>query len=312
MARRAACGLIVLIAGAASAARAQDAGHIAVALTYESDAPAGACLTEGQLRRGVVDQLGYDPFSAAADAHHVVARVRVTATSVDGLLEWTAANGTREGERRLAAPNGDCGGLGRAMIFALVVQIQLIGQLASQAVLPPPPPLPSLARPPRLLSYALGVGPVLFIRATPATAAGARVFASARRGAASLELGAQGSLAASLRRADGTGFDARVLAATLAVCGQWRRLALCPLGSAGSLLVTGVGVDQPRSPSAFTAGAGGRATLEQPVSTRFVIEAHADVLRLLTPRTISLNGLPVWAAPAVNFTTGVDLAIRFP
>ena len=284
-----------------------------MALTYESEAPVGACLTEVELRRGVVDQLGYDPFSAAADAHHVAARIRATdPLPWTASCAWTDANGIAgRVERRLAATNGDCAALGHAMIFALVVQIELIGQLARK-VEPTPPPAPAVAaRPPSLL-YALGLGPVFSIGLTPEPTLGARVFAAGRYGAASLELGAQASLEARLRRADGTGFDARALAATLALCGHWRRLALCPLGSAGALLVTGVGVDQPRSPSAFTAGVGGRAVLEQPVSTRFVIEAHADVLRLLTPRTISLNGLPVWAAPAVNFTTGVDLAVRFP
>lgn len=260
----------------------------------------------------MVNQLGYDPFAAVGDAHHVVARVRATSTSVDGSLEWTDASGAPEGERRLAASSGDCAGLGRAMVFALVVQIQLIGQLASRAAPPPaPPPAPPVVVPPPRVSCELGAGPVVFVRAAPATSGGARVFAAARRGAASLELGAQASLAASLRRADGTGFDARALAATLALCGHWRRLAACPLGSMGTLLVSGFGVDQPRSPSAFTAGVGGRAALDQPLSTRVVIGAHADALRTLTPRTISLNGLPVWATPGVNFTLGVDLAVRF-
>jgi hypothetical protein len=101
-----------------------------------------------------------------------------------------------------------------------------------------------------------------------------------------------------------------VLAATLALCGHWRRLAVCPLGTAGALLVTGVGVDAPRSPSAFTAGAGARAVLEQRLS-RFVIAAHADGLALLTPRTILLNGLPAWSTPAVTVTAGFDLVMQF-
>jgi hypothetical protein len=301
-----------LVAGWAGAARARDAGRVAVALTYEIDGQADGCPSEPDVRQGVVDQLGYDPFGAVADVHHVFARVHVTSASVDGSLEWIDAKGVREGERRLSALSGDCAGLGRAMVFALVVQIQLIGQLASQVEPPPsPPPTPAVAVRPSPVTYALGVGPVLLIRAAPATTGGGRVFASARHGAASVELAAQASLAASLRRADGTGFDARVLAATVAVCGHWRPLAVCPLGTVGSLLVTGFGVDQPRSPSAFAAGVGGRAALERRLPTRIVIGAHADVLRMLTPRTISLNDLPVWATPSVNFTLGVDLALPF-
>jgi hypothetical protein len=249
-----------------------------------------------------------------------VARIRATSTSVDGFLDWTDANGIREGERRLAASSGDCAALGHAMIFALAVQIELIGQLVSKVESPapppspPPPPLPPppppVAAPPPPFGFVLGLGPVLLIGATPEATLGARVFAAGRVGAASLELGAQASLAVTLRRADGTGFDAQTLGATLALCGHWRQLALCPLGSAGALLVTGFGVDEPRSPSAFVAGAGVRAALEQRLSTRFVMKAHADVLTVLTPRTISLNELPVWTTPAVTVTVGVDLAMH--
>jgi hypothetical protein len=311
--RHAAFGLALLAAGGATAVRAQarDAGRIAVALTYESDGPRDTCPPEIDLRQGVVNQLGYNPFSAVAAAHHIVARIHATSGSVEGYLVWTDASGTLEGERRLAASNGDCSALGRAMIFALVVQIELIGQLASKVEIPSPPPPASTAtarpQPPR---YALGLGPVFLIGATPEATPGARVFAAGRHGAASLEVGAQASFVGSLRRADGTGFDARVVAGTLALCGHWRRLALCSLGTAGALLVTGFGVDEPHSPSAFTAGAGLRAALQQPLSSRFVLNAHADALATLTPRTISLNELPVWTTPAVTFSVGVDLAMQ--
>ena len=284
-----------------------------MALTYEVDGPRDACPSELDLRQRVVSQLGYDPFSTGAAAHQVVARIHATSSSVDGDLEWTDANGTREGTRRLAASNGDCAALGRAMIFALVVQIELIGRLASKVEVPPaPPPSPAAAARPPPFRYTVGLGPVLLIGATPEATPGARVFAAGRSGATSLELGAQASFAASLRRADGTGVDARALAASLALCGHWRRLALCPLGTAGALLVTGVGIDEPRSPSAFMAGGGLRAALEQPLSTRFVMVVHADALATLTPRTISLNQLPVWTTSAVTFTVGVDLGLQLP
>jgi hypothetical protein len=137
--------------------------------------------------------------------------------------------------------------------------------------------------------------------------AGVRVFAAGRSGAASLELGAQASLSTALRRADGTGFDARALDATLALCGHWRWVAVCPLGTVGTLLVAGFGVDEPRSPSAFIARAGLRAALEPRIWMRWVVGLHADALATLTPRTISLNQMPVWTTPAVTVTVGVDL-----
>jgi hypothetical protein len=195
------------------------------------------------------------------------------------------------------------------MVFALVVQIELISELAAKVETPPAPPA-APAPPSRPLHYAFGLGPVLSSGAAPEATPGARVFGVGRYGAVSLELGAQAGLAARFRRADGTGFDARVLGATLAFCGHWRRLGLCPIGVAGALLVTGFGVDQPRSPSAFIAGAGLRAELEQPLSARFALNAHVDALAMLTPRTISLNGLPVWTTSAVMFTVGIDLALR--
>src|SRR5579863_786102 len=126
------CGLALLAYGLANVAQARDTGRVAVALIYQVDGVRDACPSELDLRQGVVDQLGYDPFTTATAAHHVVARIRATSTSVDGFLDWTDANGIREGERRLAASSGDCAALGHAMIFALAVQIELIGQLVSK------------------------------------------------------------------------------------------------------------------------------------------------------------------------------------
>jgi hypothetical protein len=304
-----ALSLLAGVVVGAGEARATEPARPAVSLTYELEGSGAGCPTEDELRHGVVVALGYDPFRADA-THHVTARIEASDRSLAGRLDWTDARGAREGERRLASTTGDCAELGRGMIFALTVQIQL---LAIGGEAPPSPPATvsgSAPSPPRFL-YMLGAGPLLSVGETPAATAGARLFVGARHRAVSLELGAEATLASRLRQADGTGFDARAISATLAVCGHWRRLALCPLAAAGALRVAGFGVDQARAPSSFTARAGLRALLEDPLSTRFAVRLHADGLGTLTPRTVFVNELPVWAMPPVTFTAGLDLALVF-
>ena len=315
--RRLAWALGLALASWSSAAGAREAtpepARLTVSLTYDVDARLEGCPTEDELRRGVTEQLGYDPFRAEA-RHHVVARVAASERSLDGRLEWTDDAGTREGERRLSSTNLDCVEFVRGLSFALAVQIQLSSQLLSPPAVveaPPPRATPAPASVLARLVYALDLGPTLSFGGAPEASAGGRLVATGRIRAVSLELGAEADLPARRRQADGSGFDARTLAATLALCGHWRRLALGPLATLGQLRVVGFGVDDARAPTSFTAAVGLRAAFEQPLSTRFAVGVRADGSRTLTTRTVSLNELPVWTTPAVTFTLGIDLALLF-
>ena len=295
--------------------RARAATPLAVSLRYEVDPSLNDCPAEEEFRRRVVDQLGDDPFLAGA-GHHVVASVRQSEPGLSGAIVWTDASGANEGERTLSSANRDCVEFVRGMTFALAVQIQFLNQLLGTTRAPAPSAreiAPASSAPPvQRATFAAGLGPIVALGETPGPSAGGELFVAARARAFSLALAARAILPVTWRQADGTGFRASALAATLALCGHWRRLALCPAVMLGRLRVTGLGVDDARSPASTMAGVGLRAALEHALSTRFAAVLHADGAATLTTRTVYLNELPVWKTPTLSVTAGVDLAVSFP
>jgi hypothetical protein len=321
--RRGAWTVCLSLTVLAAAGTARSATPLSVSLRYDVDPSLGDCPGEDEFRRHVVEQLGTDPFRDGA-AHRIDARVHPSERGLEGALVWTDATGASEGDRRLSSANRDCAEFVRGMTFALAVQIQFLNQLLGTSLDPQPavvsparvvaPPTvtttPATARRPRT-SFSAGLGPVTSLGETAAASAGAELSASVRLRAFSLDLGAGATLPVTFRQADGTGFRASTLSGTLAVCGHLRRFALCPLMALGRLRISGLGVDDAHAPASTTARVGLRGAFAQALSARLAAVLHADGAYSLTPRTVTLNQLPVWRTTALALAIGIDFAVLF-
>ncbi|MBN2573037.1 MAG: hypothetical protein JXP73_00595 [Deltaproteobacteria bacterium] len=157
----------------------------------------------------------------------------------------------------------------------------------------------------------IGLGPSLAWRLSPAITADARLFVGIRRNALSLEVAAEASYPSTQRSRDGSGFRQTLIGGTLALCGHRQWLAACALGRASQIRVTGLGVDEPRSPTGLAAQAGLRVAAALDLGGPWFLAAHLDGLGLLTSCTVMLNGAAVWEMPRLGALLGIDLAARF-
>jgi hypothetical protein len=161
-------------------------------------------------------------------------------------------------------------------------------------------------------TVAVGGGPALDLGLDPVATGSVRIFVSVRRGAVSAEVGAEASWPSQIQQADGSGFREYGVGGDLGLCGHVDPVALCALGTLGSLRVQGVGVDHPAAPDALVSRAGVGVRVSQPLGERWSAVLRADGLVLLTPWQVALNGESVWTMPTIGSVLGVDLVGRWP
>ena len=335
-------GVGVLAGMATRIAAAED---LLVVLDYDMGPRLVGCPSVLDFQRIVRQQVGYDPFRENV-GRRVIVRADATEHGLEGRVDWQSANGNWEGERKFSSHRRDCGELAQAMSFAIAVQIQLLATtlprvatvaatsrapLVPDSVLgqaPRPARAPETANgvtvvkqlvqtrapsqlPARRRSFAVGLGPSAGFGLAPGPGLEARVFGMLQLGHASVELGGAAAWPSTLRLTDGSGFSQYRLALTVAGCGHLDRWSACVLGDIGQTRVRGMGIDVPRSPSGTTALAGLRLAMTQRLGERTYVLAHADMLGLLTPWTITLNQTDVWTMPRFKAVVGIDLAFRF-
>jgi hypothetical protein len=157
----------------------------------------------------------------------------------------------------------------------------------------------------------IGLGPSLAWGISPSITAAARLFVGARRNDLSVELGAEASYPSTERQSDGTGFRQTLVGANTAVCGHHGLLSACVLGKASQIRVSGLGVDNPQSPTGFVLQAGVRAAATLQLGGPWSATAHLDALGLLTPRSVDLSHARVWEMPRIGAVAGLAVAARF-
>jgi hypothetical protein len=172
-------------------------------------------------------------------------------------------------------------------------------------------PPPAAPKSPGLWSMWVGIGPALAWRISPVVTGDARLFFGIRRNALSLEIGAEATYPATKRRWDDSGFRQSLIGGALALCGHLQSLSACALGRASQVRVTGLGVDESRSPTGFAAQAGLRLAATWEIGGPWFAAVHLDGLGLLTSCTILLNQVPVWEMPRLGILAGLDVAARF-
>lgn len=291
-----------------------------VTLDYRRESAPPDCPTLAELRAAIIRQLGNDPFTENAqqrdyDVHVEIAR---SGNATEAHIEWFDADRRLEGERRLSSEHEQCAELANAVVFAVAVQLQL--QAASTPArarqpdppLPPPnprPPAPIADRPSRSVLAALG----FFSQrgSQPGQSVGLRSFAALRSAAWSLALGAHATLPTSDRSASGAGFSARELGLQIAPCFTRAPFDVCALGSLGLLAVRGEGVDDVRKPAGPLLGVGLRVQIVWPELDRFATVTHVDLLAILTPQDVLLNGEKMWSTAPIAIGAGLDLAAIF-
>jgi hypothetical protein len=157
----------------------------------------------------------------------------------------------------------------------------------------------------------VGLGPSLAFGAAPSVTGHGRLFAGARRGVFSLELGAEGTIEVTEREPDGSGFTQRLILGSATACGHVRVLVGCAIGKAGQLRVSGLDVDEPLSPTALVVQAGLRLGAQWELSEVWFFTPHVDALALLTPRAVALSEATVWDMPPLSVLAGIDVGARF-
>jgi len=157
----------------------------------------------------------------------------------------------------------------------------------------------------------LGIGPSLAMGIAPSATGSARLFFGARRSDLSIEVGAEASYPSTERQWDGSGFRQSLLGASAALCGHRQSLSACVLGKASQVRVSGLGVDQPRSPTGYVVHAGLRIAATLALGGSWSATAHLDALGLLTPCTVDLNKVGVWEMPRLGALAGIDVSVRF-
>lgn len=289
-----------------------------VSLDYRRETAPDDCPSSVELRAAIVRQLGRDPFTDSASERDYDVRVEIarTGAGAEAHIEWLDATGRLEGERRLSSESDQCLELASGVAFAIAVQLQL--RAANIPARPPEPPPP--ARKPRPRPRALprpsravlaGVGVFAQRGTQPGSSVGLSSFGAVRARHWSLGLGAHATLPTVERTETGAGFSARELGLSLAPCFRSGSLDACALGSLGLLAVRGEGVDEVRTPTAPLVGVGLRLQLVLPELDRVAALTHVDVLALLTPRDVLLNGEKVWSTAPIAVGLGLDLAAIF-
>jgi hypothetical protein len=325
---------LVLLAVTLATAAAHAEPRLFVELSYETDSALDACPSEAGFVAMISDELRYDPFRSPAQ-YRVVARARATGQGMRGLVEWYDAGGERRGERELHYEGKDCGSLARALSFAIAVQIQLLAREQEAAAKPtevqpapaktgvtaPSPPPPRLdqdapgergespAGGAARWQFMLGLGPAAGVGLAPRAVMLGRAFATVRREALGLELGASASLPSRHTTEPGKGFEQRLALGSLAGCVYIDVVSGCTVTKVGKLDVTGFGVDLPRSPAGVVAQLGPRVALSGLVSGRWLGVLYVEALATLVAWEITLNQREVWKTPPLSLSVGGDLAI---
>jgi hypothetical protein len=307
----------------------------AVALEY---AAAPGCPDVTDFKAIVNGRLGYDAFREDAP-DRVLVDIASRGTAFEGRIERRNAEGRWAGDRTFPSRSSDCGELGRAMAFALALQIQFsarasavpkeTGETSEAAASPIPAPKEDVAAnvqekvptttkeakspsPGPRPTYELGAGALVgFGMASEAVTFG-RAFGSVAWQHSSLELAAEVAWPTTTRREDGAGVSQQQLLVGVAGCGDFQPWSACLLAKAGGIRIVGKDIDNPRSPWAPLLETGLRLAVRQRLGRRLYVAARAEGLVNVTRWRITLDQSQVWNAPRLAATVGLDIGVLFP
>ena len=315
----------------------------AVALEY---AAAPGCPEVSDFKAIVNGRLGYDGFRDGAP-DRVLVDIASRGGAFEGRIEWRNLDGQWAGDRKFPSRSDDCADLGRAVAFALALQIQFsarAGEISGSnktaaptepdkvlktAVAPTLAPAastpPSNTREEGPAVTKIAMSPYLPPRPTLAIGAGAsmgfglsstavplgRAFGSMAWRHSSLELAAEVGWPTTTRREDGAGFSQQQLLAGGAGCGDLQPWSVCLLAKGGGIRIVGKDIDHPASPWGGLLETGLRLALVQPLGRHLYLAARAEGLVNVTRSQVTLDQYVVWTSPRFAATVGLDFGVRF-
>ena len=336
--------LVLAVLGVPRAALAAPRTESIFSATVAYTAPR-ACPSAEEFKAIVVARLGFEPFAADA-GDHVLVSIEEGSDALEGRLEWRDQAGHWTGDRTFTAHTTDCAELVRTMGFALAVQINLLATERAPAAAedrpredaretpssakdaaarrgasaaPPPtkdtkdgsPPRASESRRGARTVFELGIGGALALGMSPGPAGLGRLFASVARGPWMVELGGELSAKTVEHRADGAGYSQRLLLASAAGCWNPEPFGVCVLTKAGVFKVEGRDIDVPASASGAAVELGPRVRLRQRLPHGLFIAERLEALFNLTRWRVTLDQIPVWTAPPLAGTLGLDVGAVF-
>jgi len=179
-----------------------------------------------------------------------------------------------------------------------------LAQERDEVVRPPSPKAPLAVRP--------GVAMIGAWRTAPAPALAFGAFLELRRDAFSIALEGRFDLPASTSMSEGGRVRTSLWVGSVLPCFHVRRLFVCVIGSLGSLRAEGLGLATSRPHNIFYASLGGRVGLEVPLSERLFLRPQLDVVGVLFPAELQVDGVTRWTAPPYAALAGIGLGARFP
>lgn len=308
--------------GAALAARSAK-------LLYVRGRGAKDCPGEDELRKAVVQRLGYDPFVAAADITIVAEIEDRDAQGFVGKVRVVGKDGQVAGTRTIQSTSPACGEIVKVLALNLSIAVDEIVAFLPEEPSPPPPPEPPppppapLPRPnededpppppppaPRTVFPEAGLIVGASAGQTPSLTMGLGASVGVRAGAFRLA----GELLALLPSEGSEGnlpARASILQGSLAACVHLALPYACAKGGLGSMSGGGVGIDTPRAGTALVATAGIEPGIEVVLSEHVVLRAFADVRFALLRPEIRVNDRPAFRMGPASLGLGLQAAVRF-
>ncbi len=322
-----ACALVVTLACAPHAAEAAPTAR----LVYSRSTEAATCPDELALRRAVAARIGYDVFFPWAPRTVVVAIVRRQESFV-ATVSLVDEAGIDHGAHELHT-GAACVDLLDTVALAVAIAIDPTSSLAAPAAtlrdpLPPPsPPDPPAMPEPVALSpkpeapsaalYALptthletSFGALASFGMAPSPAVGTSLGVDVRWRYASL------GVEAAIDAPSGTAVGAATASAwvtygAIVPCAYYGMLFGCAELQLGAMESFGGGVTDTHSQTTRWLAAGGRAGALLPLTSVLSLRPRADLVGILAPTELLLDGARAWKTSAVAGALGIDVVVRF-
>lgn len=322
----------VVLAAAITLSRAATATPTAK-LVYVRGEGATSCPGEDELRRAVVQRLGYDPFFPVADTTLVAELEKRDPMGFSARVRVIDKEGKVTGTRALQSSSRECGELLRTVALNLSIVVDDLAASLPKSPEPeatperPPEPVPERAPPPPSASErtAPEVAPAPTPRTVFPEATITGLGTAGQSPALTLGLGAGLGLRVkdvrvaadfvALLPSEGSegAFKARasVASGSLSVCYHLALPYACAKGAVGVLEGGGAGIDAPKSGTAIVASAGLEPGIELVFGEHLVLRAFADVRFALTRPSIAVNGIPAYRTGPAALGLGLQVAVRF-
>lgn len=310
-------------------------------LIYLRGEGAEKCPAEDELRKAVVQRLGYDPFFPVAKVTLVAEVERRDKGGFTGKVKVIDADGLLVGTRVIPSASSECAELVRVLALNLSITVDDLALLlpekdrgapaveVKEAPEVPEQPSPAPTQGPGSAKDPPPAEPPDEVKPSTRTvfpeAALLLVGAAGKTPAVTLGIGASlglrvralrvsGELVALLPSEGSEGGNrgrAQITEGTLAVCYHLALPFACAKGSVGSLEGSGALIASPKTGRALVAGAGIEAGAEFPLTDHLSLRALADVRFALVRPRIDVGGTPVFRTPPASLTLGFAAVVRF-